>query len=137
MTIMVDENLIGLWFVTFKDNKRDWMGGLSRRADGGFTFLWRTRHRVDDKVWGSEDRKSWAEAKTRASEQQALHSVRMVVASLMSEDGGEESYEVLVGDKTPEEVSAAIAALPMAHQREMSEAEYRAEYGADAPMPKP
>jgi len=57
--MVIDKNLIGLWFFGIDDGS-DWMGSLSRREDGRLVLDYRFRYgRAEDSPWLFKDKKNW------------------------------------------------------------------------------
>lgn len=62
MTIEVDENLVGVWFIDLPKHD-DWMAGVSELGPNKFKLTWRMRYadplEPGANPWENIDRKSW------------------------------------------------------------------------------
>lgn len=119
--IIVDENLIGLWFLPL-DKTTDYLCALQRLEDGRFEINYRVRcyDPVDpgNDAHSGRDRKKWWRARGTGTAAEFLAKVRRIVKTL-AYYCGEEASEILMGAGGPEEFCATLARQPWAHlQRE-------------------
>jgi hypothetical protein len=107
MSIIMDENIVGIWFVAgeYEGQSQDWMGGLRyEERDGKRTLVFTYRFRYyTDKPTGDpfkdDDRKSWYSVVAKDNENESLDvflaTIRGMVR-LTQEHLGAESYEEIL-----------------------------------------
>lgn len=126
MTFEVDENLIGIWFVTLP--KGDWMGAMSRvpgdrdRFQLTYRFRWYRGPGVFD---DSKDEKNWwrMEADNIAKGVDVMHAAASVMADRAKRSGEKgigEMWELLRGTGTVEQFMKQLLKLPFIHHKKVS-----------------
>lgn len=138
MTIIADETLVGLWCVYFDDGNV--MVGVSRPQTGSYTMTARLRlySTPESGPWDDKDDKHWRQRQMTAPEDEpVIQWVREWLGELRVAYKADRIDELLRGAQTLDAYVERIAALGDAHLRKMTTEEYIAEYGPDAPRPKP
>lgn len=115
MTINIDDNLLGIWFMEVSSSQ-DWMAGLSKtNTPGELIIQYRHRYYKDRKAHGSADEKSWYQGTLAdTSIEIGIEQVRLIVRYL-SEHAVGDPYELLRGDKSIETFISEFQALPFTH----------------------
>ena len=134
MTIVFTKDTIGIWFVS--NDKQDVMAHLAQ-AEGEVPELTiRTRTYVDDKVWDSDDKKSWHTIrpspgyKSENVLQEMLDKVEGVMKQL-SKDFGRDYSCVLMGNGGIDEFFEEFTSMPGIHSKNLTKEEYEEKYGKD------
>jgi hypothetical protein len=135
--IEITERTQAIWYVQGK--QMDWLACIeSAEEEGRFKLTYRFRYYVDKKAWDSEDRKSWYEM-TAADMAKGIETVRMlaeVIKMRAKAEGAGEMWELLRGTGSMKSFMAQFAALPFAHMKQLTKAEYEAEYGGKCVLEK-
>ena len=121
MTMVIDETLIGIWFVDLSHEDQDWLGTLRYNDDGDYEMVYRHRYYVDDKNFDSEDKKSWYEGtieKERYTEEEIITETRGFVAKLSAFADDAPTFELIKGERSVEEFMVEFRALPFVHAKE-------------------
>lgn len=122
MTIVIDDNLIGIWY-TMTGEKDDYLLSLSRRPEGGLQMCGRTRTYVSDDPWEENDKKNWHTFITKESDEEKAADVcremvvgvsRIAVATKRLREPAK-IWELMKGKSTLEEFLKAFQKLPFAH----------------------
>jgi len=117
------ENTIGIWFVDVPDG--DWLATVNAVEPEGYELVYRTRNRVDDKIFDSEDTKDWGGGRIsgKLSKEEVIEKMRELVADVKLYDENSKSHELLMGDKTFVEFMDEFMELPFVNARKMSKDE--------------
>lgn len=115
MTIVVDDSILGLWFLPLSSDC-DYLAALNRLPDGELKMQWRFRYRegAAPDAW-NQHRKRWYESRTRMPEQAAIAQAREAVRVIATSSGQPEYWELIRGAASVDEFTAALAAAPFAH----------------------
>lgn len=127
MSISIDENTIGLWFVNIPNG--DILTTLSRTPDdNNLEIMWRFRYYRDEKAWDSKDKKHWYRAVgPRQKQEEVISHIRMVcqASALRAGSHAEDYYELLRGSMSVREFMELLGKQPFAHTKQVTEAEAR------------
>lgn len=125
MTIRIDDNIIGVWFVQLGDTE-DYMMGMSRVPTGiEFTYRVRHYHPESKDAFDDKDGKSWATFGTNdPDEAKAISAAREMAKGLVGLSIGlgkmkppGKVYELLRGEASVEEFAKRLMAAPFAHSQ--------------------
>jgi hypothetical protein len=112
MTIVVSENTVAMWSIQI-DSTMDWLAHLSRTEQPDkFHFIYRLRTYVDDKIFDSEDRKSWREGTLTGPEPEVLRKLRVIFEELLGHSTAMRGWELLRGQRSVEEFLDALTEMP-------------------------
>jgi len=96
--ITIDEKTLGLWNVPLPD-RSDWLAAVRELVpDEKYQLDYRFRYYADDKVFESEDRKSWYRGELSGTRHYVLESIRAVARRMASVAGSEVSEFLNDGD---------------------------------------
>jgi hypothetical protein len=111
-----DTYVIALWFIPVPKHNMDILTTAMQATKGAETkIITRFRYHVDDKVWGSKDKKSVYHASSNDSEEVTLRKMRAVQAQ-MALAGETEYHEVLVQGNS-EKLIEMLKKQPWAHMK--------------------
>lgn len=128
MTMVVDETIVGIWFVAYSDMK-DFMAGLSREGET-FRIKFRVRYHKSMEVWAAGSRSHWTEGvHTGCTEAEAIDGVRQFVDMVCAIEPIAGRWELLRGARTPDEFTELLIKMPGVNMRKATEEQYRAEFG--------
>jgi hypothetical protein len=95
--ITFDEKIVALWFLQTMPTQ-DWLAAVREiKPDEEYELCYRFRYIKDDKIFDSEDRKSWYRGSVTGTRNYVLLSIRNVAKTLESVASGE-LYEVINTD---------------------------------------
>lgn len=117
MTIEITEHTIGMWFLPLSDDS-DYLAALELTPQGvKLTYRFRYHGEVTN-PWApnSNDRKSWYSGVSRTTPEEAIATVRALIAVLES-SSGRQSYELLMHDGDVDRFTAELYAQPWANAR--------------------
>lgn len=128
MSIIFDENTVGVWYVAFPG--KDWMAGVTREGDG-FLLQYRFRYYHDPlDPWDGKDEKSWYSGTLTGAREVVIDKMREMCIVLMATGGGENLYEcVRALDEPFDQFMERFKQLPFVHMRTCTEEEYRQRCG--------
>jgi hypothetical protein len=126
MTMIFNEDTLGIWYVLLEPEKIDYMGALSRRPYG-YMYTWRMRYyATPDDPWDGKDRKSWYDIRIPSAEgttEEVIEKIREMVR-LSVETGrslGKPTpgpiHELLRGNKTMEKFTEDFLSAPFVHKK--------------------
>jgi len=119
MTIQITDSAIAMWQVEL-DGKGNVIAYLSRGADGRLRAIYRFRWYRDDVIGPeSKDVRRWYEMKISSTDDESmvLAKLRSVFERLRENYTGATGWEVLRGNRSLEEFTDAISAMPGMHTR--------------------
>lgn len=124
MSIVIDENIVGIWYAMTGDME-DFMLAISRCPDG-LELVYRHRYYASkEDPWDDKDRKSWYRMVTsQPDEQKAIETARemlvgvVFIAKKMGRvTGNPEIFELVRGDATVEQFGERLRSMPWAHSQ--------------------
>jgi len=121
MTIELSERTVGIWFIQLQPNQ-DWLASVYTTKEGEVKGTYRFRYYVDEKSFGSEDRKSWYSLNTNESVSQVLAVFREIY-NTMSDVSGGEHYEILMDETGIDGFMERFKQLPFFSGIELSKKE--------------
>jgi hypothetical protein len=96
--IILDEKTLALWNVPLPD-RSDWLAAVRELVpDEKYQLDYRFRYYADDKVFESEDKKSWYTAQLSGTRHYVLESTRAIARRMASEAGSKVSEYLNDGD---------------------------------------
>ena len=125
MSIVVDENLIGVWYAVTGESQ-DYMMAITR-CDEGIALTYRVRdYASKEDPWDGRDRKKWTRMVTpNTDEELAIDTARTMMTGLIQLslnmgmiDPPGRIYELIRENKTPEEFGRWLMSMPWAHSME-------------------
>ena len=134
MSIELSEATIGIWWVG--NCQQDVLAHLSQSEGDTPTLVIRLRNCVDDKIWDSDDEKSWHTIKPGPNYnpdtvlQEMIDKTQGVIDELAG-DFGCEPKMVMMGNGGLSDFIERFTALPCIHTKTMSKEEYESEYGKE------
>lgn len=120
MSMVLDENVIGIWFVNLS-SMSDWLGTISLDDNGDYELIYRFRYYVDDKAHDSADRKNWTKAiiaKRFGGVTKVIDHMRSVVQQLAKLAGDVSFHEILMTDEGLDDFMERFQELPFVHVAE-------------------
>jgi len=116
VSVILDETIYGLWFIEIPEHGQDWLGSIKRNDDGTYTMNYRHRYYKDDKIFDSEDEKSWYKATDTL--EKLLDCVEITKDSATRFFGADNIRitSLLKEGKTFDEFMAEFHMLPFVHQ---------------------
>lgn len=113
--ITLDAQVVGIWFLTISPTS-DWMLCLRElEADVRYEIIYRFRYYKDDKVFETEDKKSWYRATGEGTRAFSIAAMRMMAAEMARVASGP-SYEIM-NDKGIEDFMRRFMDMPFAYFR--------------------
>ena len=129
MSIEINENMLGIWFVAWKD--ADWMCGAWKSFCGP-EARYRFRYYKDEKAFNSRDEKSWYDVKPRReagdhlfTDQEMIDVCSEMAALMAKANSASEKWELIRGASTFEQFVTEFRKLPFAHTKILAPKEYR------------
>jgi hypothetical protein len=112
MTILLNEDLLAVWFMDVSD-RSNWLAGLSKHHRGT-RLLWRMRYYEPGTPPDSPDKKNWYESIYAEPAGEVIQRVRtrLRVVSLFAKD---RPYELIRGDRSLDEFVAEFRRAPFVH----------------------
>lgn len=118
MTIELSERTVAIWFIQLEPDQ-DWLASVYTTEEGEVKAEYRFRYYVDDKSFGSDDKKSWYSLNTSASVSQALEIFREAYNKLSELSSGEH-YEILMDETGIDGFMEKFKQLPFFNGIELS-----------------
>lgn len=92
--MILDEKIVGVWFLATMETQ-DWMASVREiEPDTKYELVWRFRYYNDDKVFDSEDRKSWYQGTVSGTRSYVIAAIRKT-AEMIATISPYPLYEVL------------------------------------------
>lgn len=114
--IVIDEKIVGIWTVQTMPGQ-NWMAGIRELVpDQKYELVYRFRYEVDDKVFDSEDHKSWYEGVLSGTRNYVLQSFRQVAHTLAATSVGP-LYEILNENGDLKDFQRRLFDCPPMHAR--------------------
>lgn len=123
MSIVIDENLIGVWYAQTGE-MQDYLMAVNRCPEG-LSIVYRLRQYASLDPWDEKDTSKWRRMVTAdKDEDKAIDTVREMMQAIlqlslnmkMIEPPGM-IYELIRGANTPEEFAKILQAMPFAHTK--------------------
>jgi len=111
------------------------MACIGAKEGGGFKLNYRFRWYRDSKAFDSKDERNWYKGEADDL-QKGIETVRLI-AQAMKAKGGGKLWELLRGNLSTRDFMDLLLHQPFAHAKQMTKAEYEAEYGQEGPCPAP
>lgn len=118
MTIVIDETLVGMWYMRVGEDA-DWLGAVKRVDENTHQLDYRHRYYKDDRTDEfSQDEKRWYSVQFNDfTDWQMLEEIRRILVPL-AKIAKSEVTEVLMHDGDVDDFIAQMSALPFAHIQE-------------------
>lgn len=117
---------IGMWFMELPDRIGNWMACAWRPKDkpGPWTLRWRFRYYEDEKIFDSEDRRSWYTMEIKdATEEKVVESLEYVATMMCGVTGTTLTFWEIRGDGDKAMDKMKTHPPPWMHAQHMSEEE--------------
>jgi hypothetical protein len=131
MELKEKDYLIGIWWFPLPNNEGDVMGSVVKKHETGKWHLeYRFRYHKDDKVFDSEDRKSWYDATMDGNtpEKVVFESTDKLFNIFAMKAGSIIDYFDVRGDVTVFMQKTQQSPPPWMHTKSMSEQEFKEAY---------
>jgi hypothetical protein len=95
--MLIDEKIVGIWYLSTIPNAQDWQAAVREiEPDNKYELVYRFRYYKDDKVFESEDRKSWYKGTITGTRSFVIANIRHVAKMLKDSTHTQEKvYEVI------------------------------------------
>jgi len=123
MSIILDENLIAIWYASL-DEESDYLQSLSR-TDNGWDLTYRFRYYNSPDPWDKEDTKNWYSGKLSnkdKTESEVIETLSKVFEIIKIRAEGD-CYILLRGEGDHKSFMKEFMALPFVHQKTQEEYE--------------
>jgi hypothetical protein len=121
MTAIVDEKLIGLWFMPIhakRDGVRgDWQADLREEEPGRFVFQCRFRWHMDDRAWSTKDVNNWQAYQIRDLPRAEVLAKAQTLVRNMEVRTCSKADEILMDESGPTGFVLRLCEMPWAHAR--------------------
>ena len=116
MAMVIDESIVGLWYLEMSNGNLG--GGIWRIPDArGFIMRWRFRYYLDDKTFDSNDKKNFYSLESNDLNK-LLFSFRYII-KMGEETFNTKAYEFLRGEnESVDDFAARYLKAPFIHMRE-------------------
>lgn len=122
--IELDERLVGIWYVAFKD-PRDLMGVIQCMGPGRYKSIWRLKQYASPDPWCKDDsiatRETLSDHDTEAA---VIVRMRAMLDGLADIWGADIKWELLRAGRSLEEFAELLIAMPGANTKTVTEAEF-------------
>jgi len=126
MSIVIDENTLGIWYVHLADDL-DLMIALMRDGEGGYKVSGRTRQYASpDDPWDDKDIKRWFsggiqagdDADAVAKSRNNMIQMTSGYAALFEPEKAPAIFELVRGESSVEKFAETLKSMPWAHSME-------------------
>lgn len=113
MSIIFNDNILGVWYVTIPNG--DYLAAVSRCKDGGAFLQYRFRYYNSEEPWDEKDEKHWYEARSKDQTKVVAHA--SFVAKTLANASKGKIWELIRGAGSLEDFMAEFQKLPFVHSR--------------------
>jgi hypothetical protein len=129
MTIVIDDNLLAIWWMAIPSrlrpdtNESDLLCSLVRRSPEECELIWRFRYYETKGAWDGLDRKNWYQGVVKDPPEEIIATLRVLLKAMSEKAGGNQVYEIVRGDMSTKEFTERFMKMPFVHVKDPKEAE--------------
>lgn len=115
MSMTLDENTLGIWSVHL--GAGNWLAQLAREGDK-LVLTYRFRWYRDDRVYDSQDNKSWFRAETKSLDiGRGVEAARRLYGEILQANPTNKGWELLRGERSVDEFFDKLFTMPGMHHK--------------------